>query len=263
MFDQTSWEDEGVHELSPGSLDALLGNRIAAIGVPSFASADECAALVAAVDEELFLYSPLQAPPIGRLGITQYSHCKGPPERYFAALEDARAPVRRIFGRSFDPVARLMARVRQMCASHVEIARSEEHGEYGAGLVRVIHEYAGLHFDFVPIEIEEKGWDIDDIDAQISWNLHVSAATTGGACVVYDRQCIVEHEAAKADPDDLLADRALVEGRARVSLTGAVGDVMLFNTRNYHEILPCRGGRRLTVSSFIGRKPDGRLVLWS
>ncbi|MDR3517142.1 MAG: hypothetical protein P4M00_15120 [Azospirillaceae bacterium] len=256
---QARWSAQGISEFTQDTLRALLDSQIPAIRFRGFATQAECEALVTAIDEDAFAYSPQQSPPIGRIGITQYGH-RTAPEAYFAGVPDAHHAVQQLFSRAFDPVARVIAALRDVWPAAVEVADSER-GRYHAGLIRLIHDYAGLHFDFVPIE--GRGWSIDDITAQISWNLHLSAPGSGGACVVYDRRCEVEHEAVKADPDALLADPELVSDRPFVTLDSIVGDIVLFNTRSYHEILPCRGGRRITVSSFIGRKPDGSLVLWS
>ncbi|MGH6848545.1 MAG: hypothetical protein ACREC0_14280 [Methylocella sp.] len=256
---QNIWRSLAISELTKDNLHVLFDSQIPAIRIRNFAATAECEVLISAIDEGAFAYSPLQTPPIGRIGITQYGH-RDAPETYFAGVPSAAQAVQRIISRGFDPVIRMIELIRGSWPCAVGIA-SGEHGHYHAGLIRLIHHYAGLHFDFVPIE--GRGWSIDDVNAQISWNLHLCTPSTGGACVVYDRRCESEHEAAKVDPDELLADRSLVADRPNVTLDCAVGDILLFNTRNYHEILPCMGGRRITVSSFIGRKPDGSLVLWS
>lgn len=256
----TPWRSSNVYELTPNNLAALLDSRIPAIRIPQFASPKECEALIAAINHDHFAYSPAQSPPIGRIGITQYSHCDKAPESYFSLVKKAEHTIQNIFSRSFDPVTRMIGYLEKTWPKEVKIADCE-HGRYYAGLIRLIHEYAGLHFDFVPIE--GTGWSLDNISAQISWNLHASTANKGGGCVVYDQRCEPEHQSAHYDPNQLLADPAHVADSTQVLLEGTVGDVVLFNTRNYHEVLPCSGGLRITVSSFIGKMPDGGLVLWS
>ena len=43
------------------------------------------------------------------------------------------------------------------------------------------------------------------------------------------------------------------------------GDVVLFNTRNPHEVSggPAGDAERISIGSFVGRLADGQLVLWS
>jgi hypothetical protein len=256
---QANWRSLEISELTRDNLQALFDFQIPAIRIRDFATTAECETMIAAIDLAAFVYSARQSPPIGRIGITQYGH-RDRAEAYFAGVPSANQEVQQIFSHSFDPVLRVIEALSGSWPSAVGVA-SSEHGPYHAGLIRLIHDFAGLHFDFVPIE--GRGWSIDDVGAQISWNLHVSSPGSGGACMVYDRRCEVEHEAAKADPDELLADRSFITDCRKVTLDSKVGDIVFFNTQNYHEILPCQGGRRITVSSFIGRKPDGSLVLWS
>jgi DNA-binding transcriptional MerR regulator len=50
------------------------------------------------------------------------------------------------------------------------------------------------------------------------------------------------------------------------TLRGTVGDVVIFNTRNPHEIaggVAKPGGSRISIGSFVGRMPDEQLMLWS
>ena len=41
-----------------------------------------------------------------------------------------------------------------------------------------------------------------------------------------------------------------------------VGDVFIFNTRNYHTVEPM-DGQRVTFTSAIGLLPNGEIILWS
>src|SRR3954467_1697110 len=100
------WSGPGIGELSHDNLRALFDSGLPAIRIPGFASPAECEALVAVVDDVAFAYSPLQSPPIGRIGITQYGH-HAAPEAYFAGVPDACRTVRQLFARSFDPVGRI------------------------------------------------------------------------------------------------------------------------------------------------------------
>jgi hypothetical protein len=41
-----------------------------------------------------------------------------------------------------------------------------------------------------------------------------------------------------------------------------VGDVFIFNTRNFHTVEPM-DGQRITFTSAIGLLPNGEIILWS
>jgi hypothetical protein len=60
--------------------------------------------------------------------------------------------------------------------------------------------------------------------------------------------------------------RSLTEGVPSFTYQATVGDLVIFNTRNPHEVAPGNAspsGSRVSIGSFAGRKPDGSLVLWA
>lgn len=66
----------------------------------------------------------------------------------------------------------------------VEIASEPELGRYYAGLIRKIN-VAHLHFDYAPYDA--KGWTIDKIKEQISWNICLNPGKYGGETIIYDK----------------------------------------------------------------------------
>ena len=60
--------------------------------------------------------------------------------------------------------------------------------------------------------------------------------------------------------------RDIVAGAPSLRYRPTAGDVVLFNTRNPHEVAggtAVGDGSRISIGSFVGRMPDGRLVMWS
>ncbi len=56
----------------------------------------------------------------------------------------------------------------------------------------------------------------------------------------------------------------LVQDFQEVSLSGECGDFIVFNSQNFHRVIPTTGARlRLTVGSFIGLTGSDTMVLWS
>ena len=83
----------------------------------------------------------------------------------------------------------------------------------------------------------------------------------GGACIVYERA----HE----DEDDrtvprgsYIYDRALVDGARSARIQPDKGDLLLINSRCYHEVERARSDR-VTYAAFVGLLPDGRFVVWA
>jgi len=254
------WSASEAGSLTPGNLDDLFHNRIPAIRLPGFAAASECAALREAAFANGFDYDRSVDPPIGRIGVALYSYRDKPDRDYFQAAADARGKQRRIFANSFDPITRLMARLGAVRDCGAVIASDPEYGDFFAGLIRLIHLDAGLHADFVKIDAPNSA--VGDVAYQLAWNLYLTDPEEGGECMVYDRLWEPVCESEKAGDSPLYYRQELVENCARVVIHPSKGDLVMFNCRNLHEIKPCIG-ERLTVTSFIGCRPNGALVLWS
>ncbi len=260
--ENSNWLSTMAPSLQKETFEQLMNFQLPALKIEQFATQEECDAMVKALDARQFGFSEMQSPPIGRIGITQFSYSKSSPEQYFSDLPRQHDDVEAVFAESFNPVQRILEHLQEVWPhSDVSIASCPKHGNYGAGIIRHIHEYAGLHFDYVPIESEGRGFSLENITAQLAWNLHLSAPESGGECVVYDRH--LQIEGPMTDQHKLLVDTDLVNDRQSYQLRPAIGDVMLLNTRNYHEIMRSNKGRRITVSSFVGVQPDGKLVIWS
>ena len=57
-------------------------------------------------------------------------------------------------------------------------------------------------------------------------------------------------------------DRALVDGARSARLQPNKGDLLLINSRCYHEVERARSDR-VTYAAFVGLLPDGRFVVWA
>ena len=121
------------------------------------------------------------------------------------------------------------------------------------------------HFDVASLCAQ--GWQVGEAREQITWNLYLREPPGGGECVVYNKQWQV------FDDDSLEEAQALssygypawkVEGAELHTIQPTQGDVVLFNTRNFHEVRPSHGERmRLSLTTFFGRLASGEVVFWS
>jgi 2OG-Fe(II) oxygenase superfamily len=251
----TDWATE-VPNLNADSLDDLLSNRIAAIRVTDFASSDECRAFCEAAEEHGYDYYKDVIPPIGKIGITQFEAGASGGAAYFAKAGHAIRSLETISASSFDPVGRVAATLSKFASAGVAVEPGS--GCYFAGLVRQIRT-ALLHIDWGPLD--GPVWEIGRINAQLAWNIYLKVPGSGGECIVYDRPWDPDSENLKV-PGSYAYSESLVEKANRVRLVPRVGDLVIFNSRNFHEV-KLTEGERITVSSFIGRKANGELCLWS
>lgn len=242
------------------NLEALLENRIPCIRIADFATRSECAALSNAAREARFAYDAEVDPPIGRIGVALFSYRDQPKKVYFQVASEQRRIQRQILSRSFDPLSRLIKMLGKVSGTRVSNASDSEYGSFFFGLIRLIQLKAGLHADFVQLDAPHSA--LADVEAQLAWNLYLTEPESGGNCIVYNQLWQPEHERHKEDDSRLYYRRDLVGHCSKFAINPRLGDLVIFNCRNLHEIEAC-SGERMTITSFIGRKPDGELVLWS
>ena len=256
------WSDKREHELSRESLSALLANEIPAIRVRDFATSSECAAFATAMrGGNLRSYGVDRE--IGYIGLAQYEFRWGKDKKdYFAAVPKAFADQRAVFAQSFDAMARFIATLQAVWPAPVTLAE-DEYGPYFAGIIRFASAGIDLHADYAPFNMP--GYAVADITAQLAWNLFVEAPTTGGVTTVHNSPWTPTLQD-DAPPKSYGLPREDVASAETFDYRAAVGDVVIFNSRNPHEVSP--GGAaetqgRLQIGSFVGRRPDDALVLFA
>jgi hypothetical protein len=64
-------------------------------------------------------------------------------------------------------------------------------------------------------------------------------------------------------PQDYYFPYQVLERDDCIKITPRVGDFIMFNTQNFHEIFGQADESRISQTSFMGLKADGSLGLWS
>lgn len=259
----STWTAHGEHALTRENLQLLLDNRIPVIRIPGFASPQECVSFTEAARSGNIKYYSV-AKRIGYIGMAQYEYrWDRPKEDFFAAVPGANRDLNQVLARSsFDPLQRLIDSLQAVWPHPVKVAR-EELGPYYAGIVRFAGEGVDLHVDWAPVN--SPLYDIGHIDGQLGWNFFAEELAEGGDTTVHNAPWDPDVSSGEI-PKSYGLDSALVEGAPRAVYKATAGDVVLFNTRNPHEIsggTPKPGGSRISIGSFVGRMPEGELVLWS
>jgi len=258
--------------LDSDSLAALFANEIPAIRVADFASAEECRAFAAATRR--FAMRPVvgdtsvgqpafASQRIDHLGMTQAEYKRRGPDAYLEDAKRATAEVRQVFALSFDPVQRLIERLRACVADPVGIAREPDGRPYFCGIVRNSNQGLALHADFAPYQARKLA--VERVDAQLAWNFYAESPAEGGVTTLHDAPWRWTPRAADEIADNYPLPRALVAGARTFQYQPKAGDAWLFNTRNPHEVTPIGSNEcdRLAAACFIGRVPNGGLMLWS
>lgn len=257
------WSNRAEAELSRKSLAALLADEIPAIRIRNFASRDECAAFAEAVRSSgLKFYSVARR--IGYIGMAQYEYrWNRPKEDFFRDVSAANEKRDAVLRASFNAVQRLIDRLQEHYpAGRVGIAE-EELGPYYAGIIRQASQGVDLHADFAPFN--SPAYAIGAIDAQLGWNFYAEELVSGGETTVHHAPWTPEMRPGEI-PQSYDLPRDQVAGAETFTFTPNLGDVVIFNTRNPHEIAggqAAPGRERISIGSFIGRLPNRDLVMWS
>ncbi|VTU22573.1 hypothetical protein [Variovorax sp. PBL-E5] len=262
MTSKPTWVDVQEHVLTEDNLRLLLDNRIAAIRIPSFASPSECQGFAAAAKKGNMQYYNV-SDRIGYIGLAQYQYrWTRTKEEFLADVPKARADVEAVFADSFNPLQRVMDRLRAVWPHPVDFAR-ESGLAYFAGIIRSTSDKIDLHVDWAPVNSPD--YAIGAIDGQLGWNFFAEELASGGHTTVHNSPW--EPEVVPGEiPKSYGLDRSLVEGAPNLVYRAKAGDVVIFNTRNPHEIASgttAPGGSRVSIGSFIGRMPDSSLVMWA
>lgn len=257
------WKARVEHELTADNLRKLLDNEIPAIRIRGFATPAECQKFIEAMKTARIKRYDLAD--VSYIGMAQVEYrWNATKDDYFADVAKSYVDQAHVFDNAFDPVARLIEMLSSYWPQPVKIAEEKERGQYFAGIIRVASKGIGLHADYAPYNAP--GYDISEVDAQLGWNLFVEAPDKGGITTVHHKPWTPVMKD-NVPPESYGLDRSLVEGAETFQYSPVAGDVVLFNSRNPHEVSPGEGadaGGRLQVGSFIGRmSSDQSLVLWA
>lgn len=258
----STWNNLQEHELSKENLQLLLDNKIPAIRIRGFATPEECRAFAEAAKRGNMQYYNV-ADRIGYIGMAQYQYrWNKTKEEFLADVPKAQADVAAVFAESFDPLQRFMKLLGSVWPAPVDFA-SENGKPYFAGIIRSTSDKIDLHVDWAPVNSPD--YSIGAINGQLGWNFFAEELESGGHTNVYNNPWNPEIVDGVI-PQSYGLDRSLAENVPKFTYRASAGDVVIFNTRNPHEIasgVAKPGGSRVSIGSFVGRMPDEQLVLWA
>lgn len=135
-----------------------------------------------------------------------------------------------------------------------------------AGLIRRFQPGAGAEPHQDHLEWDARTAGIDDhpyFDAQLAANIYMKVPPRGGELVIWPVGLTrTQYEAARI-PGSYGVRKELLEGTPLV-LPPRAGELIMFSSRNTHEVKPSSGGDRVASSNFIGFNGLYRpLSLWS
>ena len=260
-----TWQ-QPAENLDRQSLRALIAGEIPAILIKGFATLDECGAFCRAIRSHGDRAENAQTTRMTLIGANFSNYAGKDKAGYFEQVGPSYDTIRSVLDEAgFDPLQRMIDRLRAIWPADVDVANEPGHGRYFAGGIKTRASSGHLHYDFAPHTAE--GFAIAGIIDQLGWNLYFDMPKNTGETTTYRKA--VPREGGKIGSGPVRAlnlDQAYVDGAEAFTFEPKVGDVAIINTRYPHDITVDNAGPdewRAQTSSFIGRLPDDRLILWS
>lgn len=262
-FANHHWLCDHMVALTAGNMELALMGQVPAIRVPGFIDPAACSRVVEKISHNPHFASyGHTASGLQRLGLCQMEHSETTGKKtYFTQIDAMQRTMEEIFdGIAENFLRSVMLALGTVAGRTVSLASEPEYGEYFAGTFRRVEGGGDLHFDYAPFETP--GWSVDAVSDQLTWNLYLTTPECGGELRVYERQWDDEALRHKIK-DSIFYHRSVLEGARCIVYAPQAGDLVLFNSRQFHEVLPVTAGQRFTQSSFVGLTRAGTLVFWS
>jgi hypothetical protein len=134
-----------------------------------------------------------------------------------------------------------------------------EHRDLFWGIVREANVGTLIHWDEVVREYPSTPLQQVPV-AQLACNVFVSVSEHGGETSVWRHRWQPQDEQHRFR---FGYHQASVASCSRISVKPAPGDAVFFDSRNFHRAEAGSGGRRVSLSFFLGVTTSGRLLIWS
>jgi hypothetical protein len=252
--------------LTRDNLQALLEGQIAALRIPGFATPEECRRFCDAIRGGGVSGTAAQTSRMNLVGANFSNHASNEKGAYFQLVDKSYADVSALYeAAGFNPLQRMIELLKAVWPAGAGVAEEPGFGRYFAGGVKTRVSGGHLHYDFAPHTAPD--YAIGGILDQLGWNLYLEMPKGTGETMTFRRP--IPREAGKMGSGPARAlnlDRGWVDGAESFTFRPQIGEVVIINTRYPHDVLVgevAPGEWRAQTSSFIGRLPDNRLVLWS
>lgn len=245
-----AWEISVSNLISTPSIHGLFNNKIGLIAIKNFLS-DEFRFRIL---EELRVigfngYENNQVD-VAKICASQFERMYQKHE-YFNDISNCRMPVLR----SYNEFVFALHNLFELNGFRLNVAFDCEEGKYLLPAVaRLMISGVLLHRDYAPVEALK--WTIGRLSQQLAFVAYLNDFT-GGCVTIYPREW---------EPlDDITYkskgysfDMAAVGSIPGLTYQPEPGDLVLFNTKNFHLVHPST--ERITLGGFIGREPDSNTL---
>lgn len=199
---------------------------------------------------------------IKKIGVSLVSFISRKAE-YFSQADALRKAVREVFSGLEDPRKKIHKTL-QVFFPEKQVTIAVENGKkYACGVIR-LHELG----DFAPIHrdnasFEARNFDVSKFPIQLSTVLYIQPSQKGGELVLHKKSWKKSDEKFR-NIDFGYSEDVISDCSQSVKIKPNQGDLVIINPIYYHEILPVRANRRITLGLFLAFSKQGeKVVTWS
>lgn len=268
-----SWELVAARTLTEPLIRSLIDNEVGAVCIDGYVAQERCARFVESIARRSF--TELNGVPKIGLSRTEFWHLPDGEARYLSEVPRAEAQRREILGPAGDLLPEVLALLRSAWPGGARVLTCDTGADnsgdkggdkggapYFAGILRSLRGNL-LHIDWDPTDVPH--WTSGKVVAQLSWNIYFQTSEEGGEVTLYRKLWHEADNAHKRTDTSYGYQDSVVAGCERLLIRPRSGQLIFFNTRNFHRVEPVQGqSPRLTMSSACGLQPqNNHLVLWS
>ena len=240
------------------TLDNIITGKSPALVIRNFYNNDSCDTVVQRIEKKSFENNEKMK----KIGVSLVSFVSRKTE-YFLQADTVRKTMREIFLGLEDPRKKIHKILQEFFPEkHVTIA-VENGKKYACGVIRIheLGDFAPIHRDSV--RFEARSFDVSKFPIQLSTVLYIQQSREGGELVLHKKSWKKSDEKFRNINFGYLED-VISDCNQSVKIRPNQGDLVIINPIYYHEILPVKANRRITLGLFLAFSKHGqKVVTWS
>ncbi len=240
------------------TLEKIITGDSPALIIRNFYNNDSCKTISKRIETQAFENNQKMK----KIGVSLVSLISRKAE-YFTQADALRKTVRQIFSGLEDPRKKIHKTLEVFFPEKQVTNAVENEKKYACGVIR-LHELG----DFAPIHrdnasFEAKNFNVSKFPIQLSTVLYIQQSQKGGELVLHKKSWKKSDEKFR-NIDFGYSKDVISDCNQSVKIKPNQGDLVIINPIYYHEILPVRANRRITLGLFLAFSKHGeKVVTWS
>ena len=239
-------------------LEKIITGESPALIIRNFYNVDSCKTIVQRIETRTFENNVK----LKKIGVSLVSFISRKTE-YFVQANTLRKTIRKVFSGLEDPRKKIHKTL-EVLFPEKQITIAIENGKkYACGVIRLhgLGDFAPLHRDNV--NFEARDFAVSKFPIQLSTVLYIQQPQKGGELVLHKKSWKKSDEQFR-NIDFGYSEDVISDCRQSITIKPNQGDLLIINPIYYHEILPVRANRRITLGLFLAFSRHGeKVVTWS